>query len=65
MLIKVLIGFYDLKNNKWNEVDDTFEATEERFNELSKLLPGYVEKVDEKAKGTKKEVTIPVDGSSK
>ena len=42
-MIKVLKGFYDLKEGVFRSVDQEFEATKERFDEINEALPGFVE----------------------
>lgn len=42
-MIKVLKGFYDLKEGQFRPVGSTFEATRERFEEINSILPGFVE----------------------
>lgn len=58
MKIKVLQPFYDLKEEKERKVDEIFEATKKRFDEINKKLPGYLEEfkeVEEEPKDTKKD----------
>ena len=52
-MIKVLKGFYDLKEGVFRSVDEEFEATKERFDALNEALPGYVEWSEPKEDGTK------------
>ena len=42
-MIKVLKGFYDLKEGQFRPVGSTFEATRERFEEINSILPGFIE----------------------
>ena len=42
-MIKVLKGFYDLKEGVFRSVGQEFEATKERFDEINKALPDFVE----------------------
>jgi len=42
-MIKVLKEFYDLKAGMVRKEGDTFEETKERFDEINKALPGFVE----------------------
>ena len=42
-MIKVLKGFYDLKEGVFRSVDEEFEATKERFDEINEALPEFVE----------------------
>ena len=48
MLIRVLRDFRDVRAKTNRDPGDTFEATEERFAEIARKLPGYVEAVDDK-----------------
>jgi len=47
MLIRVLRDFRDIRAKTNRDPGDTFEATEERFAEIARKLPGYVEAVEE------------------
>nr|WP_295589334.1 hypothetical protein [uncultured Streptococcus sp.] len=42
-MIKVLKGFYDLKEGVFRSEGQEFEATKERFDEIDGVLPGFVE----------------------
>nr|DAR72764.1 MAG TPA: hypothetical protein [Caudoviricetes sp.] len=42
-MIKVLKGFYDLKEGVFRSTGQEFEATKERFDEIDKALPDFVE----------------------
>lgn len=42
-MIKVLKGFYDLKEGVFRSVGQEFEATKERFDEINDALPGFTE----------------------
>ena len=42
-MIKVLKGFYDLKEGVFRSVGQEFEATKERLDEINAALPGFVE----------------------
>ena len=42
-MIKVLKEFYDLKEGVFRSVDEEFEATKERFDEINEALPDFVE----------------------
>ena len=42
-MIKVLKGFYDLKEGGFRSVGQEFEETKERFDEINSILPGFVE----------------------
>lgn len=53
-MIKVLKEFYDLKEGQYRSVDSEFEETKERFDEINKVLPGFVEWSEKQT-----EVTMP------
>lgn len=53
-MIKVLKGFYDLKEGQYRSVGSEFEATKERFNEINEALPSFVEWSEKQT-----EVTMP------
>nr|DAY11066.1 MAG TPA: hypothetical protein [Caudoviricetes sp.] len=53
-MIKVLKGFYDLKEGVFRSVGQEFEETKERFDEINEALPGFVEWEDKQS-----EVTMP------
>lgn len=53
-MIKVLKGFYDLKEGVFRSVGQEFEATKERFDEINEALPDFVEWSEKQT-----EVTIP------
>ena len=42
-MIRVLKGFYDLKEGVFRSVGQEFEATKERFDEINEALPDFVE----------------------
>lgn len=42
-MIKVLKGFYDLKEGVFRSVGQEFEASKERFDEINEALPDFVE----------------------
>nr|DAX96819.1 MAG TPA: hypothetical protein [Caudoviricetes sp.] len=42
-MIKVLKDFYDLKEGVFRSTGQEFEATKERFDEIDKALPDFVE----------------------
>ena len=44
-MIKVLKGFYDLKEGQYRSVGSEFEETKERFDEINEALPDFVELV--------------------
>ena len=53
-MIKVLKGFYELKEGVFRSVGQEFEETKERFDEINEALPGFVEWEDKQS-----EVTMP------
>lgn len=54
MKIKAIRCFYDLKDDKYRNVGDEFEVTKARFDELNKLVAGFVEEIEEEKKTTSK-----------
>jgi hypothetical protein len=42
-MIKVLKGFYDLKEGIFRSIGQEFEASKERFDEINEALPDFVE----------------------
>ena len=42
-MIKVLKGFYDLKEGVFRSVGQEFKATKERFDEINEALPSFAE----------------------
>lgn len=42
-MIKVLKGFYDLKEGVFRSIGQEFEASKERFDEINEALPDFVE----------------------
>ena len=61
MKVKVKRSFIDLTENVERKVDEVFECTEARFNEIKTKLPQWVESVEEPkpvpAKATKTKQT--------
>lgn len=55
-MIKVLKGFYDLKEGVFRSVGQEFEATKERFDEINGALPGFVEWEDKQLEVTMSDV---------
>lgn len=55
-MIKVLKGFYDLKEGVFRSVGQEFEESKERFNEISEALPGFVEWEDKQSEVTMSDV---------
>lgn len=53
-MIKVLKGFYDLKEGQYRSVGSEFEDTKERFDEINEVLPDFVEWSEKQP-----EVTMP------
>ena len=53
-MIKVLKGFYDIKEGVFRSVGQEFEESKERFDEINEALPGFVEWSEKQP-----EVTIP------
>lgn len=53
MRVKTLSIFHDLKEDVIRQEGDEFEVTQKRFNEIDKVLPGYLEVID-KPKRAKK-----------
>lgn len=49
MLVKTNRCFYDLKEDCYRNVGDEFEVSKARFDELNKLVAGFVEEIEEKA----------------
>lgn len=55
-MIKVLKGFYDLKEGVYRSTGQEFEATKERFDEINEALPGFVEWEDKQSEVTMSDV---------
>lgn len=55
-MIKVLKGFYDIKERVFRSVGQEFEATKERFDEINEALPGFVEWEDKQSEVTMSDV---------
>ena len=55
-MIKVLKGFYDLKEGVFRSVGQEFEESKERFNEINEALPGFVEWKDKQPEVTMSDV---------
>lgn len=55
-MIKVLKGFYDLKEGVFRSVDEEFEATKERFDETNEVLPEFVEWLEDREEVTTSDV---------
>ena len=55
-MIKVLKGFYDLKEGVFRSVGQEFEATKERFDEINEALPEFVEWLENQEEVTTSDV---------
>ena len=55
-MIKVLKGFYDIKEGEFRSVGQKFEESKERFNEINEALPGFVEWEDKQSEVTMSDV---------
>ncbi len=55
-MIKVLKGFYDLKEGVYRSTGQEFEATKERFDEIDGALPGFVEWTEKQSEVTMSDV---------
>ena len=55
-MIKVLKGFYDLKEGVFRSIGQEFEATKERFDEINEALPNFVEWEDKQPEVTTSDV---------
>ena len=55
-MINVLKGFYDLKEGVFRSVGQKFETTKERFDEINRALPGFVEWEDKQSEVTMSDV---------
>ena len=55
-MIKVLKGFYDIKEGVFRSVGKGFEESKERFNEINEALPGFVEWEDKQSEVTMSDV---------
>lgn len=56
MKVKCKKVFYDFKEQKEREVDEVFTATRERFEEIQKKLPSFVEEVEQDKPAVRKQV---------
>nr|DAK27878.1 MAG TPA: hypothetical protein [Caudoviricetes sp.] len=57
-MIKVLKGFYDLKEGVFRSVGQEFEAEKERFNEINEALPGFAEWSEKQPEVTTSDVSL-------
>ena len=55
-MIKVLKGFYDLKEGVFRSIGQEFEETKERFDEINEALPDFVEWSEKQAEVTMSDV---------
>ena len=55
-MIKVLKGFYDIKEGVFRSVGQEFEESKERFDEINEALPGFVELEDKQSEVTMSDV---------
>ena len=55
-MIKVLKGFYDLKEGVFRSIGQEFEETKERFDEINEALPDFVEWSEKQAEVTLSDV---------
>lgn len=55
-MIKVLKGFYDIKEGVFRSVGQEFEESKERFGEINEALPGFVEWEDKQSEVTMSDV---------
>ena len=57
-MIKVLKGFYDLKEGVFRSVGQEFEATKERFDEINEALPDFIEWSEKQEEVTTPDVSL-------
>lgn len=55
-MIKVLKGFYDIKEGVFRSVGQEFEESKERFDEINEALHGFVEWEDKQSEVTMSDV---------
>ena len=55
-MIKVLKGFYNIKEGVFRSVGQEFEESKERFDEINEALPGFVEWEDKQSEVTMSDV---------
>lgn len=55
-MIKVLKGFYDIKEGVFRSVGQEFEESKERFDEINEVLPDFVEWEDKQSEVTMSDV---------
>lgn len=55
-MIKVLKGFYDIKEGVFRSVGQEFEESKERFDEINEVLHGFVEWEDKQSEVTMSDV---------
>lgn len=66
MKIRTIKLFHDLKEDVIRFKGDVFEASPERFEEISQKLPGYVEEAEVEApkKSGRKKKVVAEDGEA-
>jgi hypothetical protein len=57
-MIKVLKGFYDLKEGVFRSIGQEFEASKERFDEINEALPDFVEWEEKTTEVTTPDVSL-------
>ncbi|HEV1934322.1 TPA: hypothetical protein VYQ17_000881 [Streptococcus pneumoniae] len=57
-MIKVLKGFYDLKEGVFRSIGQEFEASKERFDEINEALPDFVEWEEKTTEVTTSDVSL-------
>ena len=55
-MIKVLKGFYDIKEGVFRSVGQEFEESKERFDEINEALPEFVEWLEDQEEVTTSDV---------
>ena len=55
-MIKVLKGFYDIKEGVFRSVGQEFEESKERFDEINEVLPCFAEWEDKQSEVTMSDV---------
>ena len=56
-MIKVLKGFYDLKEGVFRSVGQEFKESKERFDEINEALPDFVEWSEKQSEVTMSDVS--------
>ena len=57
-MIKVLKGFYDLKEGVFRSVGQEFKESKERFDEINEALPDFVEWSEKQPEVTTSDVSL-------